>query len=216
MITKQVSSIPWIYSEDSALKSKLSGLTVTDVNDGALPVTVRFRTPENELGIVKYPLIIIDHTSTNVGHDREHRGYIQVPYAPEGYTSWVQPTDTTIDPTASPYYADEPIPMNIDYQVTLFTRKIMHGATLVPTLSQVAYLPPRFGYLQVPVDGTIRTLEVMGGPEPADQLDGDGKRIFSWTYAVRVYSEIFLSALTELAATENVQVNLSDYSSLPV
>jgi hypothetical protein len=208
--------MPWIYSEDGALKTKLSGLTVSDVNDGALPVKVRFRTPENELGRITYPLIVIDHTATSVGHNREHRGFIQVPYAPEGYANWVQPTDTSIDPSVSPYYGEEPIPMNIDYQITLYTRKAMHGVTLVPTLSTMAYLPPRFGYLQVLDDGTIRTLEVLGGPEPSDALDADGKRTFMWTYAVRVYSEIFLSALTTLLATENVQVRLSEYESLPV
>lgn len=199
--------MPWIYNEDGALKTKLQGLTV----DGGTPVAVRFRLPETEVANVTYPMLVIDHVGFSPAHEREHRGFVKLTYAPEGQTPWWGDSDTSITLADSPFYSNYPIPMNLDYQVTLYARKAMHGVTLVPTLATQPYLPPRFGYVIIPQDNTVRSLDLIGGPEPSTVQDQDGKRLFTWTYMVRIFSEILLSQVETFNKVANVSINLTPY-----
>ncbi len=185
--------MPWLLAEDAALKNKLQGLKVTDINApaGGRPVAVRFRLPETELADMTYPTVVIDHAGISKDDEREHRGYIQIPYAPEGYANWAAAdTPNSFDPTKSPYYGNFPIPMNIDYTVTLYSRKQMHNQSLIGSLTATSRLHPRYAYLAIPEDGTVRRLELMGGPETVTENDPDGKRIFRTLYSVRVSSEL--------------------------
>jgi hypothetical protein len=202
----------WIYNESGALKLKLQGLSVIDGNDtSGRPVLVRFRLPEDEPATAVYPMIVINNPQVSVAHDREHRGYIALSYAPEGYNYWGEDQAPTLTPADSPYTTENPIPMNLDFQVTLYTRKVLHGYQLLPTLSTVPYMPPRFGYLQIPQDGTVRSLDLLGGPEAEEVIDGDGKRLFTWTYVVRAYSEILPYQIDQLPSVENLDLNLTTF-----
>jgi hypothetical protein len=72
-------------------------------------------------------------------------------------------------------------------------------------LATEPYLPYHFGYLNIPQDGTIRTMLLMGGPEIEYGKDKDDKRLFRATYMVRVVSEI----VPTVYVTEPVeQINL--------
>jgi hypothetical protein len=183
--------MPWIANEDAAMKAKLQGITVNDTNApvGGLPVGVRFRLPENELATATFPLIVIERTRAEPDHQREHRGIVELGYTPEGHDS------------ASAYLATDPIPYLIEYQVTVYARRQRHAAHIAQTLSARDYLHPRWAYLEVPEDGTVRRLEVAGGPEFNDGRDGQGKRLWQVDYLLHVSAEL----LDEVSAIKPVQ-----------
>jgi hypothetical protein len=189
--------MPWIVNEDAALTAKLSGLRVTDENAPAegRVVQVCWIGPELDVHDITYPYIGIESLGWFRDPTREHAGYIQLPYAPEGYLPWwddSRPDATNeFDPTESPYVAWHPIPYNFDYQVTVFAR--YERQHLIPIVSQLAgedFLHPHFGYLNVPQDGTVRSLFVNGGPEKGVARDDNNKRLATATYNIRVCSEL--------------------------
>lgn len=201
--------MPWLINEDRALKLKLQVLTVTDVNaPTGRPVPVRYAVPESELATQTFPLISIEHAGIEKADDREHRGNIRLPYAPEGMTAWYQATDDGFDVTQSPYLADFPIPYDIRYRVCVYTRESWHDIALASALAQQSFLPARFGFLQIPEDQTVRTLELIGGPEVASQRDSNGKRLFRREYLISVASELLQSTAVAYQAAQTTNLSL--------
>ena len=184
--------MPWLYSEDAALKMKLEGLVVFDENApaGGRPVPVRFRLPQDELADLSYPIIVIEHAGWYPDPEREHRGYVQLPYAPEGSTPWYSgPGNAAV--ANSPYYAQFPMPYRFNYQITLYSRFMsVHTRPLVAQLLTEPYLPAKFGYLEVPQDGTVRSMFLLGGPDEGYGTDEDDKRMLKTTFLVSVFSEL--------------------------
>lgn len=207
--------MPWIYNEDAALpapKLKLQGLTVSDANNSSRPVPVRYRLPEDELATLTYPCIVIEHQGINPAPEREHRGYIQLPYAPEGYPIWWPATATSYDPALSPYYSYFPLPYNMDYSVTVYARKMSeHLQPLLAILASEKYLPYHFGFLDIPQDGTVRNMFLMQGPQIQYGKDKDDKRLFRATYMVRVMTEVIPEIFTAVPVTE-IALDLGVYS----
>lgn len=204
----------WLFNEDKALKLKFQGLSVTDVNaPSGRPVSVRFRLPEYELANVTYPLVVIDHVDVTKDSSREHRGRIQLPYAPEGQPIWWPSTATSYDPAQSPYITEFPIPFNITYQVTVTSRKIAHHMSLVQMISVFDRIPPRFGYLTIPEDGTVRTLDVSEGPHLRSYKDQDGKRSFEIAYLVSVSTELAPYQIQQFQQVHQVLVGIVDKDS---
>lgn len=192
----------WLLSEDAAIKFKLQGLVVNDVTSppGGRPIGVRYRLPENEVADLSYPVIVIEHAGLYPAPEREHRGFVQLPYAPEGMPAWWDDTvgigNVEFDPNASPYYTEFPIPYNFDYVITFYSRlSHFHMMPVVQTLAGYNYLPYHFGYLDIPQDGTKRTMQLMGGPEFGYENDNDGKRRYYVTYRVRVFSELLMDSI---------------------
>lgn len=193
--------MPWISNEDGAIKAKLTGLTVTAAGSvNPLPVDVRFTIPEDEYADFTYPLITLTHALIERDPERESRGYISLSSLPEN-----------VDPALGPYFAEFPIPYNIDYQIILYTRFIEHRTPLVATLATLDYLPERFGYLQIPQDATVRRLDLLGGPELNSGRDSNGKRLFTATYRVRVSTELYLlGAPVTFPAVQTVVTHVDD------
>lgn len=202
----------WLLNEDKAIKEKLKGITVEDTNapPEGRPVAVRYRWPETEFAKLSFPLVVIDQTGASIDHEREHRGHIELPYSPEGFPEVVN-AETNEGHTG--YFSEFPTPYNIDYQISVLSRTAQHDVYLKSILAQTDYLPARFGYLEIPEDGTIRRLDLIGGPESSWQTDTDGKRLFTSIYAVRISSELLPSQVKQYtdAITFNVTVD-----SLPV
>lgn len=174
--------MPWILNEDEALKNKLSGLSIPPAGGAdALPVDVRFTVPEDEYSDFTYPLITLTHASIERDPERESRGYVELISVPEN-----------LNPDAGPFFADFPVPYNIDYQVVLYTRLVQHRTYLLASLAGFDYLPERFGYLQITQDQTIRRLDLLGGPQLDSGRDSSSKRIFTATWRIRVSTELFL------------------------
>jgi len=205
----------WLFNEDLALKSKLQGIAVpTDVNapPTGRPVKVRYRMPNTELGELTFPHLIIEHMDILRDSSREHRGWIQLPYAPDGYEGWWGPDDDVMDPTLSPYYTEFPIPMNIRYRITLLSRGARELSAIVGRLMQIDRLPPRFGYLEVPQDGTIRTMELLDGPDITYAKDGDDKSLHSASYIVSVATELLPQEIQQFTRVTDLHLTLSTFS----
>ena len=184
--------MPWLRNEDAALKKKLQGLLVYDENgpETGRPVPVRYRLPQDELASLSYPIIIIQHAGLYPAPEREHRGRIQLPYAPEGFQPWYSGPENALVAN-SPYYALFPMPYNFDYVITLYARfMVEHVQPLAATLATERYLPAKLGYLEVPQDGTVRSMFLEGGPDFGYGQDENGKRMFKVTYRIRVFSEL--------------------------
>ncbi|MEV8399225.1 putative Ig domain-containing protein [Streptomyces niveus] len=199
--------MPFLLNEDKALKLKLQGLMVHDSTSGpGRKVTVRYKNPEYELADATYPLALISHSRISRDEERESRGTVNVHYAPEGYEPWADMTD----PTQSPYMAQMPIPLNIDYQLDVYARKELHIIELTGALMGFDFLPPRFGYLPVGEDGTIRRLDLLGGPDYTESKDELGKRLFCASWALRVSSELFVSEISELTPAQRILIDFLD------
>lgn len=209
--------MPWISNEAGALKTKLSGLTVIDAASPSpgRDVPVYFWDPEYELTDVEFPSIILRHSGISKGDDREHRGTVLLPYVPEQYnTDGTAPSidpvtglaitwDTTqdYDPNESPFKVfDYPIPYNLDFQVDVYSRFQTELMPLVEQLGAIDRIPVRFGYIEVPQDATIRSLDLLGGPEIVADKDAEGKRLFRAVYSVRVFSELNLYDVAQITS----------------
>lgn len=204
--------MPWLLNEDAAIKAKLQGLKVTDVNapTAGRPVGVRFRLPETELADLTFPNVIVEHAGLYLDNEREHRGTnIRLPYAPEGYDLWATPED----PGTSPYLADFPLPYNVDYLVSVYSRKIQHQMVLRSALAAFDRIPDRFGFLEIPQDGTIRRLDRMGGPDLQAYHDNDNKRVFRDAYRLRVSSELLQSQVHTVSKVLSTVINIHDKDS---
>lgn len=209
--------MPWLRNEDSALKFKLQGILVEDANapNGGREVGVRYRLPETELGKkLTYPIIVVEHVGLFPAPEREHRGYIQLQYSPEGLPIWWNPTDTSYDPTLSPYYTYYPVPYNFDYMITVYTRSwVEHSMPIMAQLATYNFLPYHFGFLNIPQDGTVRTMQLMGGPEVSYGKDEEGKRRYETRYRVRIFSELLGPVVTPVPVTD-IHLDLSVYESI--
>lgn len=207
----------WVLNEDSALKAKFAGLTVSDSNApaGGRPVPVRFRLPETELANVEFPFILLQYLGMRKDEEREHRGATSLPYMPEEIYAGTAPVTHTADGvvTWNPYDPDAsqdtitksplrvpdfPIPYNIDYQVTVYCRVQQHANQLIGKLAKIDRIPSRFGYVEVPEDGTVRSLFLTGGPDLDERRDSDGKRLFLISYTVRVATELNLYDVAQI------------------
>lgn len=199
--------MPFLLNEDKALKQKLQGLMVHDATSGiGRKVTARYKNPEYELADATYPLVLISHQRISRDEERESRGTVNLHYAPEGYEPWADMTD----PTQSPYMAQMPIPLNIDYQLDVYARKELHIIELTGALMQFDLLPARFGYLPIGEDGTVRRLDLLGGPDYTESKDEQGKRLFCASWAIRVSSEIFAYEIWELTPAQRILVDFVD------
>lgn len=197
----------WVLNEDRALHKKLEGLTVRDANaPNGRPVEVRFVYPEAEMADITYPLVTIEHQGIFPDHDREHRAGstpVRLPYVPEGHEGF--PGDW--------YVQDYPLPYNIDYLVTVYSRFSNHDASLVAQMAMFDRVPARFGYLIVPEDNTVRRLDLHGGPWKVEGgFDQDDKRVMRTGYVVRISAELSIyQAQTVTDLVERVVMDIKPY-----
>ncbi len=199
----------WLRNEDRAVKAKFVGLTVDDANSGpnGRPVSVRFADPQTEFSKLTFPVILVQRTGMLKMDEREHRGQAAVTYWPEGNG---RQDDSRDDPSSAPR-VEYPIPMDVTYQITVHTRTADHQMELAVDLQQPDRIPPRFGYLEVPEDGTVRSLFIDAGPEYTSGKDSDGKRIMTTTYLLRVPTELPPSMISgPQVETINTEIGLLD------
>lgn len=175
--------MPFIINEDKALKNILSGITVSDSGNPTRPVGVFYGQPDKEIRSQNYPYITIDLIDIAEDTSRAHRGNIKLTYKPEGIT------DTN-------KIVEYPIPVDLYYQVSTWSRQPRHDRQLMAALFSYGRLPFRFGSLPITEDDTIRRLDMMGFSK-RDTVEG-GKRLFSNVYNIRVSAEIFQSQLMQM------------------
>jgi hypothetical protein len=176
-----------MLTEDKALRQLMQGLTVMDQKseneEAPRTVGVWFGQPDQELRNQNYPYITIDLIDVSRDQSREMRGKVNASYLEEAakLKAGIAPEIELED-----WEIDTPIPVNIDYQITTYSRHPRHDREL---LAKVLYdrLPFRFGTLNCE-DNTVRRLDVLDVAKR--DITEQAKRLFVNSITVRVSSEI--------------------------
>ena len=178
--------MPIIINEDKALKTLLTGITVSDSGNPERPVGVWFGQPDIEIRNQVFPYITIDFLGYAEDTTRAHRGIIDMPYRPEGFE----------DSSEDGYITEYPIPVNLDYQITTWARQPRHDRQIMAEMLSGHRLPLRYGLIIVPEDDTVRRLDFLGHAK-RDSIDGNQKRLFSNVYTVRISAEVLTTVLEQ-------------------
>jgi hypothetical protein len=178
-----------ILSEDEALKTRLSGMTVSDAKNNARTVSVFFGQPDLEIREQSYPYITIQLTDLVEDTQRAHRGIIDLNYTPDGATA-------TLDGKVRG--VEYPIPVDLHYQVATYSRHPYHDRALILELLKNR-LNLRFGFLLVETATAIsmRRLDLLGYSK-RDVAEQD-KRLFVNLFSIRVSSEMQVSEMIAAA-----------------
>jgi hypothetical protein len=192
----------FILAEDAALKSHLSGITVSDEKNPNRPVNVWFGYPDVEIRTQNYPFITIELIDIRHAIERQHSGYY--------YDSDRQGTQA---PVANNLYGYEvPVAYDIVYQVTSHSRHPRHDRALAFQLMHK--FPAMRGYLAVPNalgTSTAQRHMFMEDFVKLDRAEGENgnKRTLRNIYTVRVVSEMTpAQAADALVGVETVYVDL--------
>jgi hypothetical protein len=198
----------FLLSEDEALRKKLQGMVVHDqraTNDSTpRQVAVFFGQPDQEIRNQSYPYVTIDMVDIQRDTQREMRGLVNNDYlAPDG----LQQGQT--------FMVDIPIPVNITYQITTYSRQPRHDREILAQLLTYR-LPDRFGYLEVPEKSvtvgstttntiTLRRLDVVNVSKR--DVTEQAKRLFVNAITVRVSSEIVQGIYRIAVEASTVKIN---------
>jgi len=150
-------------------------------------VGVWFGQPDQEIRAQSYPYITIDMIDISEDFSRAMRGRVKPAYLTNPS---VIGTSTAWDTDEHDWDINYPIPVNIDYQITSFSRQPRHDRQI---LAQLLYskIPLRFAVLDTgpnTVFGTTRRLDVLDISKR--DITEQGKRLFVNAITVRVSSEI--------------------------
>ena len=190
----------FLCNEDAALKTLLkSRVKDSDAANNSRSVGVWFRQPDIEIREQSYPYLTIEMVDISEAKDRRHSGFTTLPYVPDGAFD----VDGHVVRSDTQYITETPIPVDIDYQVSSYSRHPHHDRQIISTiLTQI--MPFRHGVLKIPEDGTVRRLELMGYAKR--DMTEQGKRLFVNVFSIRINSEILS---TGLVALENPVDNIS-------
>jgi hypothetical protein len=199
----------FLLDEDEAIRNLLKEMVVTDQKAASTPETLRkvgvwFGQPDQEIRNQSYPYITIDMIDIGEDFMRSMRGkakpsYIDNPNTgPDGSTNYDSETQN--------WEIDWPVPVNIDYQITTYSRQPRHDREL---LAQLLYtkLPLRFGVLTMGPNtqyGTVRRLDVLDVSKR--DVTEQGKRLFVNAITVRVSSEIAAQTFNKMYKALQVNV----------
>lgn len=192
----------FLLSEDSALRKHLQGIVVHDqkATGDANPrqVAVFFGQPDQELRAQVYPYITIDMINVSRDSEREMRGFVA---GNEKMFGYLGPTE--IDYAVNGWEVELPIPVNIDYQVTTYSRHPRHDREII---SQLLYakLPLRFGQIDLD-DNTVRRIEVLDVTKR--DMTEQAKRLFINAVTVRVTSEVVQATYNQLYKVQTVALD---------
>ena len=188
----------FILSEDAALKNYLQGMTVSDEKAPVRPVKVYFGYPDVEITTQTYPYVIIELIDIRAASERQTSGMM----VDNDYRGTLAPTANTT------YRYEIPLPYDLTYQVTAYSRHPRHDRALLYQLQNK--FPSQYGSLQVPnelnTEVAYRTM-FLDGFLKRDMIE-DGRRLFRTVYTVRVISEMTPSvAVTANPAVQTVEIN---------
>lgn len=200
----------FLIAEDEALKERLKGMTVADDSSPARPVGVWFGQPDPEIRDQSFPFLTIDLINIAEAPQRAMSAQQVSPW-------YLRPEILELDSvTYGDWTTFMPIPVDLDYQITTFSRHPRHDRQILAQLTG-SRLPLRFGSLVVPekltgvVDGveqwdsTVRRLDLLDIAK-RDTTESS-KRMFMNAFTVRVSSEIptpFLERLYQRVTRINI------------
>jgi hypothetical protein len=200
----------FLLSEDKALREKLQGLVVHDqVADGSSKprqVGVWFGQPDQEIRSQSYPYITIDMVDIQRDSMREMRGITDAEY--------LKPADFGIS-GATEFLVDLPIPVNIDYQITTYSRHPRHDRQILSQL-MISRLQ-RFGYLEIvekdvtvdnveTITSTFRRMDVINVAKR--DVTEQAKRLFVNAITVRISSEMVQTAFRAIYKVLEIHVDM--------
>lgn len=201
----------FLLSEDKALREKLQGMVVHDQKadgvDTPRPVGVWFGQPDQEIRPQSYPYITIDMIDIQRDTTREMRGITDAEY--------LKPENFGVD-GATGFNVDLPIPVNIDYQITTYSRHPRHDRQIMAQLLTNRLI--RFGYLEIvekdvtedgveTITSTFRRMDLLNVAK-RDNNSEQAKRLFVNAITVRVSSEIVQSAFRAIYSVLEVHVDM--------
>jgi len=192
----------FVLAEDAALKSALSGMTVTDEKTANRSVAVWFGYPDVEIRDQLFPFVTIDLISISQANDRQHSG-------------WIYDSDnhgTVTSPTSNNFYTYEmPIAYDLVYQITSYSRHPRHDRAIILQLNKK--FPGMRGRLAVPNDAGTEVSHrhmFLDSFYKSDRAEGEhgNKRLLRNIYTVRVVSEMVPSlAVNAIPGVTTVAVN---------
>lgn len=198
----------FLLDEDEALRNLLKDMIVTDQKSVTeqgpqRKVGVWFGQPDQEVRNQSYPYITIDMIDIAEAFDRAHRGRVNPVYYADP-TTMTQGVNWDTDLHGKDM--DYPIPVNIDYQITTYSRQPRHDRQI---LAQLLYtkIPLRFAVLdtgQNTLYGTTRRLDVLDISKR--DITEQGKRLFVNAITVRVSSEIAPSTFNKFYKVQELNV----------
>lgn len=179
----------FLLEEDLALKTLLTGITVSDDRRAARPVEVWFGQPDLELQQRTFPYISLDLVDITESTERVMVGMPYLTYTPAGAP--VPGVNQRVEA------ANFPTPYDLDYLVTTWSRHPRHNRQILSNLL-TSRTPIRYGQIVLPDTQRIVRLDMLGGPQPADATDEDGKRLYRTAITLRVATELFIDEALRL------------------
>ena len=176
-------SNPFIIAEDLALKTHVTGLTVSDEKNAARVVKVWFGYPDVEVRSQDFPFITIDLVDVVPANDRQHQGTI----TDNDYRGTIAPVNKKT------FTYEMPVAYDLVYQVTTYARHPRHDRAIMFQLANK--FPSKYGKLAVPnflgTETGYRSM-FLDGFVKRDAVDGEtgNRRTLRNVYMVRVISEM--------------------------
>ena len=195
----------FVLAEDAALKRKLEGLKVSWPRE--TDVDVWFRWPNKEIREIEWPFIVIDLVDITKADHREHQGGpVPLTYAPYGYN----PTEGGPEDNWVPMAEDWPTPYDLVYTVTVATKDPRHERQLLGQfLGRLDLVPHRWGFLEIPEDGSVRRLETVG-VDTLTRRNSANDIEHLRVYTVRVESELFTGWVEDVLRPGILRMSLKD------
>ena len=188
----------FILAEDAAIKNYLQGITVSDEKSPTRPVKVWFGYPDIEVTTQTYPYIIIELVDIRAAKERQSTGRM--------YDSDNRGTIAAVQGVTYGY--DMPLPYDLSYQITSYSRHPRHDRAIIFQMQQK--FPSQYGSLEVPNQlGTETAYRHMflDGFLKRDMIE-EGRRLFRNAYTVRIVSEMTPStANNALSTVQTVEIN---------
>jgi len=194
---------PFIVAEDLALKTWLSGITVSDDKNASRPVKTWFGYPDVEVQDQVFPFITLDLIDINAGNDRQSSGLL---------------TDTDYQGTIAAqsnieYQYQIPVAYDLVYQITSYSRHPRHDRAIMFQL--LNKFPSKYGHLEVPNQlGTFTVSRSMflDGFVKRDAVEGEtgNRRLLRNVLTVRVTSQMSPLAADAVASEIVQSVTIND------
>jgi len=188
----------FIVSEDLALKTLLTGITVADEKNASRPVGVWFSTPDIESRTQSYPYITIELIDMQQAKNRMHSG-IFVDNDLQG---------TIVPASGYSYFYESPVTWNLVYQITTYARHPRHDRMITAYLLNKIFVSDR-GYLAVPNDlGTETSYRHLLLEEfvKRDTIE-DNRRLYRSVFTVTVSSESNVDSYVYSKDATSVKIN---------
>jgi hypothetical protein len=197
----------FILSEDLALKTLISGITVTDEKNNSRTVGVWFAYPDVESRNQSYPYMTIELLDFQPAAYRQHSGL----YVDSDLQGTIAPVSGT------EYQYEIPVPWDLVYQITTYSRHPRHDRTIISYLLNNVFIGRR-GYLPVPNDlGTETAYRHLTLDEfvKRDTIE-DNRRLYKNVFTLTVTSEGTAATFSKTTtAIASVKINKATTADIP-